>query len=341
MAMFIADAWHVIGYSDHFADGELVPTRLMGKAIVIARSGAEFIALEDRCSHRFAPLSKGRCEGPNIRCMYHGLLFNKDGQCVAIPGQDYIPERSAVRSYAVIERGGWVFIWGGAPAEADEALLPPFVPLDSPDHIFVKGFIDYDAANHLINANLLDFTHLAFVHTASFGADENWANACPTIKAIDRGVKVEWWVAQQALPDLGVEGLTHVDLHTTYEYLIPGILVMRTDPYPLGTIAALSKSGEPCCPPIISEAHGQAVTALTETTSRYFYTWGVPRTLPGAEEIAGQRLVMAQMAFAEDKAIIEAQQAVITGSDDGRAIMPIMADKAITLFERKMAQLAD
>lgn len=340
MAQFVANAWHAIGYSDHFAQDALVPLKLLGQPIVVRRGEAGLIALEDRCSHRFAPLSRGRCEGANIRCMYHGLLFAPDGRCIEIPGQDVIPERAAVRSYAVVERGGWVFAWGGNPAEADEALLPPFVPLDSPEFLFVKGYIDYEASNDLINANLLDFTHLAYVHPASFGVDESWAEVKPKITPLSQGVHVEWWVANQAMPDLGVEGPTHIDLLTTYDYLVPGYLVMRTDPYPPGTIDRLSPSGEPDGPPMISEVHGQAVTALTETTSRYFYTWGLPRAFPLAEAMAPKRLAMAEMAFAEDKAMIEAQQAVITAGGAARPVMPTAADKAITLFERKMAQLA-
>ena len=56
--------------------------------------------------------------------------------------------------------------------------------------------------------------------------------------------------------------------------------------------------------------------------------------------MAPKRLAMAEMAFAEDKAMIEAQQAVITAGGAARPVMPTAADKAITLFERKMAQLA-
>src|SRR5229473_613742 len=37
------------------------------------------VALEDRCCHRAAPLSKGRLESDRLRCMYHGLLFDTSG----------------------------------------------------------------------------------------------------------------------------------------------------------------------------------------------------------------------------------------------------------------------
>ncbi|MDG5487785.1 aromatic ring-hydroxylating dioxygenase subunit alpha [Sphingomonas sp. BGYR3] len=341
MADIVENAWHAIGYSEDFAAGELVPLQLLGHPLVVTRSDVGLVALEDRCSHRFAPLSKGRCEGVNIRCMYHGLLFAPDGRCIEIPGQDKIPPRAAIRRFAIVEQGGWVFVWGGAPEAADESLLPPFVAIDSPDYFFVKGRLDYAASNDLINANLLDFTHLTFVHPASFGADESWAQVKPTIQPIANGVAVEWWVETQAMPGTDKDNPMLVDLHTSYEYLVPGYLIMRTEPYPLGTVAQLSASGKPPCGPLVSEVHGQAVTALSATTSRYFFTWGVPRTMPDAETLIHQRLAMAQQAFAEDKAIIEAQHAIIASAPADRAIMPTGGDKAITLFERAMARRRD
>jgi len=41
------------------------------------------VALEARCCHRLAPLSCGRIEGNDLRCMYHGLKFAPSGKCVA------------------------------------------------------------------------------------------------------------------------------------------------------------------------------------------------------------------------------------------------------------------
>jgi vanillate O-demethylase monooxygenase subunit len=49
------------------------------------------VALDDRCCHRAAPLSMGRVEGDDIRCMYHGMKFSADGKCIQIPGQEVIP----------------------------------------------------------------------------------------------------------------------------------------------------------------------------------------------------------------------------------------------------------
>src|SRR5436305_566446 len=70
---------------------------ILGERIVIWRTADGGLhALEDRCVHRLAPLSLGRCEGERLRCMYHGLLYEADGRVVEIPGQEVIPAKARV-----------------------------------------------------------------------------------------------------------------------------------------------------------------------------------------------------------------------------------------------------
>jgi vanillate O-demethylase monooxygenase subunit len=69
----------------------------------------------------------------------------------------------------------------GDPAKADEALIPPAVGFDDPDYILGRGQLDYAAEARLINDNLLDFSHLTFVHAQSFGSDPDFARVLPSI----------------------------------------------------------------------------------------------------------------------------------------------------------------
>src|ERR1700732_4432490 len=90
---------------------------LLNKPIVLWRNAAgELAAFEDRCIHRLAPLSLGRCEGERLRCMYHGLLYDRAGNVIEIPGQAVIPPHAKVRNYPVVERHSWVWIWMGDAA---------------------------------------------------------------------------------------------------------------------------------------------------------------------------------------------------------------------------------
>ena len=111
---YVRDAWYVAGWSHDLATAMPDAVTILGQPIVIYRSASGRVtALEDRCVHRLAPLSLGRCEGERLRCMYHGLLFDPDGSVVEIPGQDKIPPQARVRSYPIVERHSWIWIWMG------------------------------------------------------------------------------------------------------------------------------------------------------------------------------------------------------------------------------------
>ena len=85
---YVRNAWYVGGWSADLHQNKLNAIRILGEPIVLWRTQREVVALADRCVHRLAPLSLGRCEADRLRCMYHGLLYDTQGQCVQIPGQD-------------------------------------------------------------------------------------------------------------------------------------------------------------------------------------------------------------------------------------------------------------
>ena len=63
----------------------------------------------------------GKLVGDRLQCHYHGLQYDQTGRCVRIPGQDQIPPSAKVKTYPVVERYHWVWIWMGDPALADPA----------------------------------------------------------------------------------------------------------------------------------------------------------------------------------------------------------------------------
>src|SRR5262249_36502103 len=143
---------------------------VIGEPIVLyrRRNGA-IVALEDRCPHRFAPLSLGRVEGDDLRCMYHGLRFAPDGACVEVPRSAAAPARLCARALAGVEGSSLVWVWPGDPAKADPARVPRAFGLDDPDWEYRSGAIDYDADYELLNDNLCDLSHLDFVHETTLG----------------------------------------------------------------------------------------------------------------------------------------------------------------------------
>ncbi|RYD91560.1 MAG: aromatic ring-hydroxylating dioxygenase subunit alpha, partial [Sphingomonadales bacterium] len=143
----VRNAWYVAAWVQDLADGKPLAMTILDEPIVLYRTATgRVVALEDRCVHRLAPLSLGRCEGDNLRCMYHGLLFDPDGKCVEIPGQEMIPAKARVRAYPVVERHSWLWVWMGDPARADAALVPPVIGHDDPDWIMGRGSLDWAAS---------------------------------------------------------------------------------------------------------------------------------------------------------------------------------------------------
>lgn len=66
--MFIRNCWYVTAW-DHEVPAEVLFTRtVLSEPILLLRTADGHIsALEDRCCHRLAPLSKGRREGDCVR----------------------------------------------------------------------------------------------------------------------------------------------------------------------------------------------------------------------------------------------------------------------------------
>ena len=91
-AVFLKNTWYVAAWSNEITAASLRARTIAKVPLVFWRDReGKVVALEDRCCHRAAPLSKGRLETDRVRCMYHGLLFEPSGKCIEIPSQDFIP----------------------------------------------------------------------------------------------------------------------------------------------------------------------------------------------------------------------------------------------------------
>src|ERR1700712_489970 len=164
MADFIRNAWYAGAWSHELTTENMLARKLLSENVLFMRSSSgEVTALRDRCSHRFAPLSLGRREGDQVRCMYHGLVFNGEGKCTQEPGRKGVSPNTDIRKYPVVERYRLAWIWMGEAALADPDLIPDCHFQDDPGWASVPAYIHYKADYKLILDNLLDFSHLTFV----------------------------------------------------------------------------------------------------------------------------------------------------------------------------------
>ena len=108
---FPMNAWYAVAW-DVEAKHELLARMVCNKPLVIyRRSDGVVVVLEDACWHRLLPLSKGRLEGDEVVCGYHGLVYNSDGRCTHMPSQETINPSACVRSYPVVERYRFLWVW--------------------------------------------------------------------------------------------------------------------------------------------------------------------------------------------------------------------------------------
>ena len=176
---------------------------LLNEPVVLyRREDGAAVALEDRCCHRHLPLSMGRLEGDELRCGYHGLRFAPDGRCTEIPGQASVPPQARVRAYPLIERYQWLWIWMGAPERADAALIPNWWWADHREWAYTQPEQIYVKCNYqLIADNVLDVTHLAYVHSSSIGAS-SITEFPATVEREERLVRLTRWIRDRAPPPL-------------------------------------------------------------------------------------------------------------------------------------------
>jgi phenylpropionate dioxygenase-like ring-hydroxylating dioxygenase large terminal subunit len=167
--MFLKDQWYVAAFDDEVGRTPLART-ILGEDLLLFRTEAGIpVVFEDRCAHRRLPLSAGRLVGDTIECGYHGLVYDITGRCVKIPGQATRSDAPVVRAYPAVERHRFVYVWIGDPAQADPATIVSFPRLSDPASGVTKVRLHLKANHLLILDNLLDLSHIAYVHNSTIG----------------------------------------------------------------------------------------------------------------------------------------------------------------------------
>jgi vanillate O-demethylase monooxygenase subunit len=338
--MWLRNCWYVIAW-DHdipaAASGELFTRTVLNEPILVLRTASGALAaMEDRCCHRLAPLSKGRREGDCVRCGYHGLKFDATGRCVDAPGIPIVPAKARVKTYPVVSHRQWVFVWMGEPAQADLALLPDNFSCDHPDWVHKPGYMHCDTPYLLICDNLLDFSHLSYVHEQTLGGSTAIAQATPTIEKIDgpgqQGIRVTRHVANVPAPPYYLKMRNFeaaLDRWFIYEFQLPGTLLMHSGGRPVTDAADDMRNA-------VRLHSCQTLTPETETSTHYFFQQSHPADQGDASVTEG---IFASLitAFNEDRDMITAQHLNIQRKPEA-PMLPLAMDSALIQFRRLLAQ---
>lgn len=335
--MFLKNVWQVAAFAAELKEEPLART-LLGEQIVLYRTatGAP-AALLDACPHRLAPLSAGKVVDGLLQCGYHGMQFDAAGGCVRVPGQDRIPAKAKVRSYPVIERHTFVWIWMGDPALAVETPVPDFFWMDDPAWAISDGYHHVAANYQLLNDNLLDLSHETFVHSHTIGNEAVADSPLTVTQDGENVVRAHRDMLNCEPPPFYVKaaGFTgRIDRWHTTIFTPPAFHVIENGSMPAG-----SDKEEARRKGLTRERRVlNLITPETETSSHYF--WAIARCydLADAELTEYIRREVART-FDEDKLILEAQQARVRGTHFDTFPVTLRADAGAVQARRIMARL--
>ena len=341
--MWLRNCWYVIAWDHEIPaadDNKLFTRKVLNEPILVYRtSEGEVVAMADKCCHRHAPLSTGRREGDSVRCGYHGLLFNAQGKCTQVPGMERPPEKACVKKYPLKVKNKWVFVWMGDPEKADEAMLPDNFSCDHPDWVNVPGYLHYETPYLLIADNLLDFSHLSYVHAATLGGSEEIALAKPLVETVNshgqRGVKVSRFIPDVPAPPYYTRFRSfdsNLNRWFIYDFLFPATLLMDSGGRPIADADGDNSRA-------VVNHSCQTLTPETETSTHYFFQQSHRASLKD-ESVRHNMYRTLLEAFNEDRDMITAQYKNLT-SDAFDTMLPLHFDAALVRFRKMLKEAVD
>ena len=322
--MFIKNTWYVacaITELDALGSKPLGRTICNEKMVFFKGPEGRVAAVEDFCPHRGAPLSLGNVCNGKLVCGYHGLEMGCEGKTVHMPGQR-VRGFPAVKSYAVVERYGFVWVWPGDQALADEAQMPVFEFFDNPAWAYGGGLYHVQADYRLMVDNLMDLTHETYVHATSIGQPEIDETPCTTTVEGDKvilqrhmeGIQAPpFW--QMAMSANGLDPQAKVDRWQICRFSPPSHIMIDVG------VALAGKGGFDAAPE--HKAYSVVVDFITpESETSHWYHWGMARQFKPEDTALTDKIRAGQGGiFGEDMEMLQLQQKNITAWPDRKLLM--------------------
>jgi phenylpropionate dioxygenase-like ring-hydroxylating dioxygenase large terminal subunit len=331
---FLQNTWYLAAWADELASDKMLARTIVDRPLICFRDQAgQASVLEDRCPHRFAPLSRGKLDAGVVTCGYHGLSFDSKGRCVRNP-HGPIPPAVKVSRLPVCERHFCIWIWPGEPDRADETLIPDLGFIDRVSaQERVKGHLETQSNYQLMIDNIMDLSHADYLHPQTLGGGINTRAKCEVAESVNE-VAVKWTALNDTLPPAMAQFLPNPqapgDFQNEVYWNAPGIMRQRV---------AFAEHGR-------LQTHGfeswtsHVMTPRTSGSTHYFYCH-TNAALQQNPEMAPQIDAVLRSAFqGEDAPMLEAQQGQI-GDHDFWDLKPALLsiDKAAVLARRHLEKL--
>lgn len=328
------NGWYVAAFRNEIGDHLLSRWILNQPVVMYRKADGTAVAVEGRCPHRHFPLGASKRVGDAIQCGYHGITFDAAGKCTFVPSQEKIPGVYTIRSYPLVERGLWVWIWPGDPAKADESLIPTLEEIGLEiEGIYAKPFYahDVDGRYQLLNDNLLDLSHLGYLHGTSIGTPDDAAT--PEQRDVnDRRISSRR-VMRNTPPTAAVKGkhaiVGLVDRVSGMEFYFPG--------FHAGIGEVRLPEGHERAGELINFSRvWHAVTPAKTFTTNYFFAMGSTDRQGVDDMVEYLKPVLAEDMFAT----VEIEKIVQTLDDLPPELM-LKSDGTAVLGRRKLQQMMD
>jgi len=331
---FLKNAWYVAAWADEIT-AALTPLEILGTRVVLYRTmDGHCAALDDACPHRKLPLSLGQLVNDTVVCGYHGLTFDSSGTCVAAPTSVSIPPKARVRAYPLTERYGLIWIWMGDPALADPAKIVDIPNWGGADWGYNRGPVMLVDCHYLyVVDNLLDPTHVTWVHPASFGDSSCAAVPIETTSAPD-GVTAARWLADVVPAPFYAKHLKfagNCDRYQHYEVRFPSNAVIKAVFVPAGS----GGKGRPLHANAFVMDSFNFLTPVNAGQTRYFW-FQLRNFAPTDNAVSREFTEDVRHAFEEDRVILNAVQIGMANSPI--PTIDLKNDLASHRFRKTMAQ---
>jgi nitrite reductase/ring-hydroxylating ferredoxin subunit len=193
--------WYPVAFSEDIGRDKPVAIKCLGEELVVWRDehGLPGVLL-DRCPHRAAKLSVGRILEGQLQCAFHGLRFDRKGQCILIPWEpDESPSRHevCVQSYPAQELGGYIWAYLGDATRFPPPPLEKEIPeelLNDKAYRWFRMPTEVWEASWLLTVDGGDGFHAVMLHAETQAVeDRTWQGGRPRLPSaslIERRVKI-------------------------------------------------------------------------------------------------------------------------------------------------------
>ncbi len=237
-----------------------------------------------------------------------------------MPGDAQIGRNFRARSFPVREMHGLIFAWLGEAALADPALIPDFSENVKQGWTGVHGTIHVKGNYQLLIDNLLDLTHVVFVHKSTLGG--SGVAEAPLEVEVDGDIVR----AQRIMHNVDTSPIYKAarGLHGKIDRW--QLLQFQPPIYVRITLGAREAGGDL---PIGTPTHVvlNSLTPETERTTWYFWSTVRPWALDD-EKVSKIYKDMTDTAFAEDTTLVAQQQALIDSDPTGSPLVSLAFDRA-------------